>query len=115
VARLLDLDDAVSVPEDRRARHLAQAVRKPLLERVSLSQDFFAALMAAAVHESGQPCPTVGIACSQYSWVGLTSAYRQTGVWLGSPSSGDPPWSVGRWHSQPHPGANNRPLLYGSG
>ncbi|MFG2467344.1 hypothetical protein ACGFXB_18060 [Streptomyces canus] len=43
MARLLDLDDAVSVPEDRRARHLAHAVRKPLLERVSLSEDFFAA------------------------------------------------------------------------
>ncbi|MEV5879956.1 hypothetical protein AB0L75_38250 [Streptomyces sp. NPDC052101] len=51
VARLLDLDNAASVPEDRHARHLAHAVRKPLLERVSLSEEFFAPLLAAAVHD----------------------------------------------------------------
>ncbi|MGW2746564.1 hypothetical protein [Streptomyces sp. NPDC001450] len=49
VARLLDLGNAASVAEDRRARHLAHAVRKPLLERASLSAEFFAPLMAAAV------------------------------------------------------------------
>lgn len=49
VARLLDLDTAAGVPEDRRARHLAHAARKPLLERASLPGEFFAPLMAAAV------------------------------------------------------------------
>lgn len=34
-------------PEERRARYLAHAVRKPLLERVVLPKEAFAALMAA--------------------------------------------------------------------
>ncbi|MEU6239942.1 hypothetical protein [Streptomyces sp. NPDC047024] len=51
VARLLDLDDAASVPEDRRARQLAHAARKPLLQRAALPEEFFAPLMAAAVHD----------------------------------------------------------------
>jgi hypothetical protein len=51
VARLLDLDDAVSVPDDRRARHLAHAVRRQLLERIGLPEEFFAPLMAAAVYD----------------------------------------------------------------
>ncbi|MFG3017195.1 hypothetical protein ACGFZQ_01350 [Streptomyces sp. NPDC048254] len=48
MARLLALDNAASVPEDRRA-HLAHVVRRPLLEPVTLSGEFFAPLMAAAV------------------------------------------------------------------
>ncbi|MFD4863522.1 hypothetical protein [Streptomyces atratus] len=51
VARLLDLDTAANVPEDRRARHLAHAARKPLLERASLPEEFFAPLMVAAVYD----------------------------------------------------------------
>ncbi|MET8751705.1 hypothetical protein ABZW32_16620 [Streptomyces sp. NPDC004667] len=51
VARLLDLDTAAGVPEDRRARHLAHAARKPLLERGSLPEEFFAPLMTAAVYD----------------------------------------------------------------
>ncbi|MFG3013913.1 hypothetical protein ACGFZB_26480 [Streptomyces cinerochromogenes] len=51
VARLLDLDHGSSVPENRRARHLAHAVRKPLLDRANLPEEFFAPLMAAAVHD----------------------------------------------------------------
>lgn len=51
VARLLGLDNAADVPEDRRARHLAHAARKPLLERDSLPEEFFVPLMAAAVHD----------------------------------------------------------------
>ncbi|GAB3206131.1 hypothetical protein GCM10027294_07430 [Marinactinospora endophytica] len=51
VAGLLGLDTAASVPEDRRARHLAHAVRGPLLERVSLPEEFSVPLMAAAVYD----------------------------------------------------------------
>ncbi|MET9452715.1 hypothetical protein [Streptomyces cinerochromogenes] len=51
VARLLHLDHATGVPGDRRARHLAHAVRKPLLDRAGLPEEFFAPLMAAAVHD----------------------------------------------------------------
>ncbi|MFD9602934.1 hypothetical protein OG609_18490 [Streptomyces sp. NBC_01224] len=51
VARLMDLDNAASVPEDQRARHLAHAVRKPLLERISLPEEFFPTLMTAAVYD----------------------------------------------------------------
>ncbi|MGV9628485.1 hypothetical protein [Streptomyces sp. NPDC003487] len=51
VARLLGLSDAADVPEARRARHLAHAVRRPLLERARLSEELFAPLMAAAVHD----------------------------------------------------------------
>ncbi|MEV0181776.1 hypothetical protein AB0I54_21130 [Streptomyces sp. NPDC050625] len=51
VARLLNIDYAAGVPEDRRARHLARAVRKPLLERASLPEEFFVPLMAAAVYD----------------------------------------------------------------
>ncbi|MGW6525265.1 hypothetical protein [Streptomyces sp. NPDC054962] len=51
VARLLDLGTGADMPEDRRARHLAHAVRKPLLESVGLSEEFFAPLMAAAVYD----------------------------------------------------------------
>lgn len=51
VARVLSLENVASVPEDRRARHLAHAVRKPLLERGSLPEEFFAPLMATAVDD----------------------------------------------------------------
>ncbi|MCX5234429.1 hypothetical protein OG824_19970 [Streptomyces prunicolor] len=51
VARLMDLEDAADVPETRRARHLAHAARKPLLERAHLPEELFASLMAAAVHD----------------------------------------------------------------
>ncbi|WP_405654050.1 hypothetical protein [Streptomyces sp. NBC_00019] len=44
VARLMDLGNAADVPEARRARHLAHAVRKPLLERTHLPEEFFAPL-----------------------------------------------------------------------
>ncbi|MGW3654894.1 hypothetical protein ACWD6R_03890 [Streptomyces sp. NPDC005151] len=37
--------------EDRRARPLAHAARKPLLERASLPEEFFAPLMAASVYD----------------------------------------------------------------
>jgi hypothetical protein len=51
VARLMELGDAADVPEARRARHLAHAVRKPLLERAHLPEEFFAPLLAAAVYD----------------------------------------------------------------
>ncbi|GAA4985729.1 hypothetical protein [Kitasatospora paranensis] len=51
VARLLDLEAAADVPEDRRARHLARAVARPLLARASLPEEFFDPLMAAAVYD----------------------------------------------------------------
>ncbi|MGR6975022.1 hypothetical protein ACU639_36465 [Streptomyces cynarae] len=51
VARLMDLGDAADVPEARRARHLAHAVRRPLLERAGLPEELFAPLMAAAVYD----------------------------------------------------------------
>ncbi|MER5715565.1 hypothetical protein [Streptomyces sp. NPDC002132] len=51
VARLMDLEYAADVPEARRARHLAHAVRKPLLERAHLPEEFFAPLLAAAVYD----------------------------------------------------------------
>ncbi|MFD2012152.1 hypothetical protein [Streptomyces narbonensis] len=51
VARLLDLEAAADVPEERRARHLAGAARRPLLERATLPEEFFHPLMAAAVYD----------------------------------------------------------------
>lgn len=51
VARLLDVGTAANAPEPDRARRLALAVRKPLLERESLPEEFFAPLMAAAVYD----------------------------------------------------------------
>ncbi|MGW1230272.1 hypothetical protein [Streptomyces sp. NPDC002530] len=51
VARLMDLGDAPDVPEARRARYLGHAVRKPLLERAYLPEEFFAPLLAAAVYD----------------------------------------------------------------
>ncbi|MER5201121.1 hypothetical protein ACWD3J_49560 [Streptomyces sp. NPDC002755] len=51
VARLLGLGSPADVPEARRARHLAHAVRKPLLERACLPEELFAPLMAAAVYD----------------------------------------------------------------
>lgn len=51
VARLLDVEDVTVEPKDRRARHLAHAVRKPLLERACLPEELFTPLMAAAVHD----------------------------------------------------------------
>ncbi|WP_329557406.1 hypothetical protein [Streptomyces sp. NBC_00696] len=50
-ARLLDLGNAADVPEARRARHLAHAPRRPLLEHASLPEEFFGPLMAAAVYD----------------------------------------------------------------
>ncbi|MEU4359124.1 hypothetical protein [Streptomyces virginiae] len=38
-------------PNDRRARHLAHAVRKPLLDPARLPEELFAPLMDAAVHD----------------------------------------------------------------
>ncbi|MFF4542411.1 hypothetical protein [Streptomyces aureus] len=51
VARMLGLGTGAEVPEDRRARHLAHAVRKPLLESAGLPEELFASLMAAAVYD----------------------------------------------------------------
>ncbi|WP_329552928.1 hypothetical protein [Streptomyces sp. NBC_00696] len=51
VARLLDVEDIAMKPNDQHARHLAHAVRKPLLERATLPEELFAPLMAAAVHD----------------------------------------------------------------
>lgn len=51
VAQLMDLGNAADVPEVSRARHLAHAVRKPLLERAHLPEEFFAPLMAAVVYD----------------------------------------------------------------
>ncbi|GAA4107950.1 hypothetical protein [Streptomyces hundungensis] len=51
VARLMDLGNAADVPEAHRARRLAHAVRKPLLERTHLPEDLFDPLMAAAVYD----------------------------------------------------------------
>ncbi|MFF5932549.1 hypothetical protein [Streptomyces sp. NPDC012508] len=49
VARLLGVEDLSMKSDDRPARHLAHAVRKPLLERACLPEELFAPLMAAAV------------------------------------------------------------------
>lgn len=51
VARLVGVEETGPVPESRRARLLAGAVRKPLLQRASLPEEFFAPLMAAAVYD----------------------------------------------------------------
>ncbi len=51
VARLLGVEDVTAEPDDRRARRLAHAVRKPLLERARLPEELFVPLMAAAVHD----------------------------------------------------------------
>ncbi|MFD9356060.1 hypothetical protein [Streptomyces sp. NPDC060031] len=50
VARLLGVGDVAMKPNDQ-ARHLAHAVRKPLLERASLPDELFTPLMAAAVYD----------------------------------------------------------------
>jgi hypothetical protein len=51
VAQLLGVEDAAAVPADSRARHIAHAVRRALLERDHLPEEFFTPLMAAAVHD----------------------------------------------------------------
>ena len=51
VARLLGVEDLAVEPNDRHARLLAHAVRKPLLERASLPEELFAPLMAASVYD----------------------------------------------------------------
>ncbi|WP_432086309.1 hypothetical protein [Streptomyces sp. bgisy095] len=51
VARLLGVGDVAVEPKDQHARRLAHAVRKPLLERGSLPEEWFAPLMAAAVYD----------------------------------------------------------------
>ncbi|MEU2110736.1 hypothetical protein [Streptomyces sp. NPDC019507] len=51
LAQLLGVGDDAMDPEDRHARHLAYAVRKPLLERVSLPEKWFTPLMAAAIYD----------------------------------------------------------------
>ncbi|MFF8443200.1 hypothetical protein ACF07U_20335 [Streptomyces californicus] len=51
VARLAGVGDVAPEPDDRHARRLAHAVRKPLLERASPPEEWFAPLMAAAVYD----------------------------------------------------------------
>ncbi|MFE1897553.1 hypothetical protein [Streptomyces yangpuensis] len=51
VARLLGVEDATEEASHLRARHLAHAVRKPLLERESMPEEWFGPLMAASVHD----------------------------------------------------------------
>lgn len=46
----------VPAPASPRACHPAHAARKPLLERGSLPEEFFAPLMAAAVHDPAPSC-----------------------------------------------------------
>ncbi|MGW2863642.1 hypothetical protein [Streptomyces sp. NPDC001205] len=47
----MDLEVAADVPEARRARHLAHAARKRLLERALLPEEFITPLLAAAVYD----------------------------------------------------------------
>ncbi|MGW3927544.1 hypothetical protein ACWECC_05515 [Streptomyces microflavus] len=51
LAQLLGVGDVGMEPEDRHARHLAHAVRKSLLGRASLPEEWFVPLMAAAVYD----------------------------------------------------------------
>ncbi|MCX5231188.1 hypothetical protein [Streptomyces sp. NBC_00233] len=51
LACLLGVGDVGMEPEDRHTRHLAHAVRKPLLGRASLPEEWFVPLMAAAVYD----------------------------------------------------------------
>ncbi|CAM5625667.1 hypothetical protein [Streptomyces badius] len=51
VARLLGVEDVGRELKDQHARHLAHAVRKPLLEHPRLPEEWFDALMAAAVND----------------------------------------------------------------
>ncbi|WP_446041229.1 hypothetical protein [Streptomyces sp. SID1121] len=51
VARLLGYQDVAMRPDDRHVRHLAGALRKPLLARDSLPEELFGPLMAAAVYD----------------------------------------------------------------
>ncbi|MER6020496.1 hypothetical protein [Streptomyces anulatus] len=51
MAQLLGVGDVTMEPKGQHARHLAHAVRRPLLERASLAEEWFAPLMAAAVHD----------------------------------------------------------------
>ncbi|MFI8825651.1 hypothetical protein [Streptomyces sp. NPDC053431] len=54
VARLIgveDVEDVAAKPDDRRARRLAHAVRKPLLEPGGLPEELFAPLLEAAVYD----------------------------------------------------------------
>ncbi|MFB7578894.1 hypothetical protein [Streptomyces hydrogenans] len=51
LARLLGVGDGCMEQTDRHARHLAHAVREPLLARASLPEEWFAPLMAAAVYD----------------------------------------------------------------
>ncbi|WP_406531185.1 hypothetical protein [Streptomyces sp. I8-5] len=51
MAQLLGVGDVTMEPKGQHARHLAHAVRKPLLERASLPEEWFAPLMAAAVYD----------------------------------------------------------------
>ena len=51
VARLLGVEDVAMEPDGRHVRHLAHAVRRPLLERAGLPEELFAPLMAAAVYD----------------------------------------------------------------
>ncbi|WP_260470491.1 hypothetical protein [Streptomyces sp. RP5T] len=51
VARLLGVGDIATEPKELHARRLALAVRKPLLERARLPEEWFDPLMAAAVYD----------------------------------------------------------------
>jgi len=51
VADLLGIDISALLSGPRAARHVAAAVRKPLLDRPVLDEAFFSPLMAAAVYE----------------------------------------------------------------
>lgn len=51
IARLLGVGDIAMEPKGRDARCLAHAVRKPLLERASLPEEWVVPLMTAAVYD----------------------------------------------------------------
>lgn len=51
VAQLLGIDAAIPATEPRRARSIAAAIRKALLERAVLPEELFDPLMAAAVYD----------------------------------------------------------------
>ncbi|MFE2581106.1 hypothetical protein [Streptomyces sp. NPDC059378] len=63
VARLLAVDvDAPGTTAKGRARSVAGAVRRPLLESPRLAGELFAPLMAAAVHDPDPNC------CRWFVW-----------------------------------------------
>ncbi len=114
MARLLGVEESAGEPGDLRARRLAHAVRKPLLERESMPEEWFVPLMAAAVHDPDPSFCRWFVEPAVYAF-GLRRVAAALVDHLRNGTDAERAGAVRAWYSAHVPLRPDRSPLYGPG